>query len=666
MGLGGESYFVGGSKILVLGPSDTNKWLWIRERLKRLGFGLSPEDEATSKALLNVQQKKDLKRLAVAGAMVGNMMLFIVPVYAGLQGPLRQKFLWISFFLFIPVLFYSAAPIWQGLWLDVKNQTLSIDSLIGFAAGTTSLISFYHLIQGSDQVYFDSTASFLFLILLTRQLMDFSRTRFLKPLFLGELLQSTVFSKSNGDRISAEQVRAGDQVLLAADQVLPFDAVCLSPSALFSSSYIDGESLPKVYGYGQALRSGLKSLQNDVLVRSENPMEESQLSQFLRKLNQNHLNQSASIQSADRLASRLMLFVVMTAVLVFFSGIWIGFEDSLQRSLALLVIACPCALAFAAPLTVGSFIRQMTEKGIFVKDARVFESLQKARTYFFDKTGTVTETRMVVSSTAPSLLPVVYQQIIVTLEKDSVHPVAFALREKWIGGGYLDGVTEVQEVPGQGVRGLYEGSLYELRKLPEGSHVADYAVGFFRDDQLIVEIYFECPLRPQSKEVIETLLREKKQVFLLSGDQRSRVLDVGRRLGIGPEHCFSEVFPEEKENILSRFSNAVMVGDGVNDALAFKKASVGISLQGDLSCHQNLAHVSIASSRIDLLLELLLAAKNCQRTLRRNYSLALVYNFAGATLAILGLIGPLAAALAMPLSSFLILLSTLWGVRWRS
>lgn len=651
------------TKSLVVDPQDLTKLPLIEKAIRGLGFGLIPENDLTLTHVLRSQQKNQIKRLGVAGAMVGNIMLFVVPVYAGLAGDLKQAFLWISFFMFLPVLFYSADSILKGGWSDLRSKTLSVDVLISFAALTTTLISLIQLVRGSDHVYFDSTASFLFLILVTRYLMDESREQLLRPLFTEDLLPDSKFQLSSGAEIRKEDIQPTDQFILKQNQWLPVDAVLKSTSGSFSSSYIDGEAYPKVFGMNHPLRSGLKLVQGQVLVQATSRVLDSQFSKFLQSLNQGHLNLSSSIKSADRLATLLMSVVTVTAVLVFLSGFWIGFEQSIQRSLALLVIACPCALAFAAPVTVGSFLRKSLLKGIFIKDAGVFEKLAKAQNFFFDKTGTLTDLKMNLKSVYPAVLDVELQEIILGLESQSQHPVAFAFRASWPNVQPNQNLLNLHETPGAGVIADFGPHHYELKRFDESQHADDYAVGLYRDTQLIAEFHFENHLRPQSLAVIEALKKSGKQVFLLSGDRRERVQQVAHQLGIPSDHCFSEVFPEDKAKVVSQFSRAVMIGDGINDALAFKACDVGVSVLGEIDAHANVAQVSIAGSGVGQVLELLNFADRCKRTLQRNYRLALIYNFVGGALAILGFVNPLAAAVAMPLSSSLLLLSTYWGVR---
>lgn len=658
-----QSYLDFSSNSIIVDPLDLSKVSEISSAVQKLGFSITPENENTLNHINSVQKKDQIKRLGIAGAMVGNMMLFVVPVYGGLQGPLRNAFLWVSFFLFIPILFYSARPVLRGAWFDFKAKNISVDILISFTAVTITAISLINLLRQSDAVYFDSTASFLFLILVTRYFMEESRIQLLKPIFSDELLPQCSYFLSSGEEIDKSEIQPEHRLSLSSGQWIPVDGVLEAGHGLFSSSYIDGESEPKVFGLNQALRSGLKLVHGKITVRVLTSVRDSQFSKFLQSLNHGQLNNSSSIKSADRLAARLMLVVSLTSILVFISGIWIGFETSIERALALLVIACPCALAFAAPVTVGTFMRKSVLKGIFIKDSSVFEKIKNAQNFFFDKTGTLTDLRMSLKSVSDQSLDLFHQQIILALESNSEHPVAFAIRSAWTDIRANLNLTGIVETPGVGVSGYLGDDLYELKKFDESSHSSDYAIGFFKNSELISELYFENQIRPESFEIINLLKKMGKNIYILSGDRRDRVQQVGRALGLPAIHCFSEVFPEEKEKIISRFSDTVMVGDGINDSLAFKASSVGISVLGEVDAHANVAHVSIAGSGVGQIPQLISFSEKCVRTLNRNYKIALLYNVVGGLMAISGFINPFIAAVAMPLSSSILIISTYRGVR---
>ena len=633
----------------------------IESRIQKLGFQLIPQNESAVKSLTYQSQKIQMKRLAVAAACTGNIMMFAVPVYSGLVGELKNAFLWITFLLFLPVLFYSAQPFFKGGLATIKSRSINIDFLMSVAIILTSSLSFYHLLIGQDDVYFDSTSGFIFLILVTRYMMDKTRVELLRPVFINELLPAQGFLNEAGEILQSEMIKAGDMILLQPKQILAFDAQC-AQATTFDSSFIDGESIPKVYAANSELPSGLKLIGEPILVKALTSIKESRLSQFLKNLSKPDLFGSSSVQMANIWAERLMVTVLLLASTLLVSGFWLGFDDLLRRVTALLVIACPCALAFATPVTLGNFMRKALKKGIFIRNSSALTELYKIKNIFIDKTGTLTTENLKFKSQNPPAIDIMYQKIILGLESRSVHPVAFAFRGSWSNVTPCE-ITNLSEKIGCGVRGEWNGSHFEIRSLEESVHSNDYAVGFYKNDQLIAEFYFENELKPEAIHFMQDLKRFKADIFILSGDQRSRVESVAKILNIPEKNIYSEVFPEEKAKIVAQYNPSMMIGDGVNDALAFQQARIGVSVRGAIDNQINLAHVSVANSDLRSVSEFFNLAQSCQSILKRNFILALSYNSIGAGLAIMGYVTPLWAAIAMPISSTIILVSTLLGAK---
>jgi Cu2+-exporting ATPase/Cu+-exporting ATPase len=364
----------------------------------------------------------------------------------------------------------------------------------------------------------------------------------------------------------------------------------------------------------------------------------------------------------DRLAQKLIITVFATAILFFAIYSFVDFSEAFNRSLALLVLACPCALAFGSPLTYGLALKKAQRSGILIKNPTSLERILKVKNVFFDKTGTLTEGNLSLSHTEPMVIPAELQKIILSLEAGSYHPVAFAIRKAWTTAEFLP-VADFQENLGVGIRGQVLGQTYEIKSVGESTHESELAVEVKKDGQFIARLYFTDALRVDSNQAIQELKQKDLSCYILSGDKKSRVLEIARQVGIVPAHAYCELYPEDKQAFVQKLTPSCMIGDGANDSLSLQSADVGIAVKGSVDLSLRHADVYLTRGGLSPFLEFIQLAEITQATLYRNLTLSLVYNLAGGLLALMGFISPMMAAILMPLSSLLVILSSLWGFK---
>lgn len=636
--------------------------------IKSLGyepFLLAPEDRGLSQQ--KAENRKALRRIAVAGFCAGNTMLFVVPIYAGLAGSMKDIFNWISFLLFLPVLLYSAQSFYKGALTSLKYRVISVDLPIAVALTAGFVFSLLNLIRGDGAIYFDSTASFLFLILCARYLLkSVQKNHLASPTLKNSLTRQKYLrlkSLSARETIPFSEVKMADVLAIAPGQALPSDCQLLSENALLDLSLFNGESLPKHFTKGMTLLGGTKNLQEEILVKVQLPFNESKIGAFCQQLDQSVATKNSFMNLTDFLAQRLIVSVFALALVFFALYSAVDVSEAFNRSLALIVLACPCALAFGAPLTYGFALRKAIKLGIFVKDPNTFEKILKIKNIFFDKTGTLTEGQLKLTHTEPQALSPEIRSVILSLESHSYHPIAFALRAAWNEMTGSLNVASVKEILGYGIIGEVNGNSYELRTLGESSHEEEVAVELLENKIRIACLYFADALRTESRDTIETLRQEGLSCFILSGDRGVRCLSVGKECAIEPRNIFSELFPEDKKRILSQHADTCMLGDGANDALSLQAADVGIAVKGSVDLSLTHSDVYFTKGGLTPFLELRAIAANTRKILYRNLSISLVYNVVGAALALSGFINPMMAAILMPISSAAVVLSSLWGFR---
>ncbi len=624
-------------------------WANVAAIIDELGY--HPTAILASEKLLEKQKqenRKSLMRIGVAGACTGNMMLFVIPVYAGLAGTWAVFFNWMSFFLFLPILLFSALPFYQGAWNFLKYRIVNVDLPIAVAMLTGFSVSTYNLIRGEGPVYYDSTAGFLFLILSSRYLLKRIQQKYLSGDYLLESIQNR------------HDLSPGDNVTIFQGEKIPADGVLLSPQAEIDMSLFNGESLPQCFRQGMSLYAGSILLSPKIILQVEKTSLDTRLGKLLQQLRSDSIQKSQFISLTDKLAQILIVSVSLIALLFFLFYSAVDTNAALERALSLVVIACPCALAFGTPLAYGLSLRKAQKCGILIRNSDVFEKLQHMENIFFDKTGTLTEGRLKLALVDGELTSE-DKKTLLALETQSSHPIAFALRRAWSSLQELPEVLDRREILGEGVSGLIHGTRHSLTRSQE-LNILDYITVEYRiDGRLTAHLFFEDPVRHESKEILKKL--SNYQLHILSGDKTPRVLKVASLCNIPKAHAHSEISPEEKLKQIQSSKHSCMIGDGANDSLALKAADIGIAVKGSVDLSLMSADVYFTRGGLQPFLDLLQIAKAARKTVYRNLIISLAYNGLGGALALGGYINPMIAALLMPASSVLIIISSLRGTR---
>lgn len=613
-----------------------------------------------------LENRKSIKRIALAGASAGNIMLFAVPIYGGLSGSYAWIFSWIMFVLFLPIITYCAVPFYQGAWNSLRYKVINIDLPIVVALLGGFLVSTINLINHRPEIYYDSTASFIFLILGTRYLVKRIQQRSLSATSLQQFLplQSIDVKTENGlvTKLSND-LKLGDIICLRANQIVPADGTLYSVSAELDMSLLSGESLPQTLAQGMTVFAGTKALNGQFLMTVTRLEKETEIGKIITRLEMETLSKTHFITLSETLSQWLIAFVFGLAVIFFFIfGILFDYTTALNRSLALIVIACPCALAFGTPLTYALSLRRARDLGILIKNGDVFERLLKVKTIFFDKTGTLTSGRLSLVQQFPNEISDETKALILGLESESHHPIAFGFREAWKNIAPIHVDSKVEKL-GSGVSGLYHQEQYSLESNNTREESGLMSVKLKKSDSTLAYFYFSDELHPNTCEVVKKIKQRGLNVGILSGDKKFIVEKIAEQTNIPDDFVFWEQSPTNKVKIIEQIPNSCMIGDGANDALALRKALVGISVKGSVSLSHSSSDVYFTKSGLNSILDLMTLAKHSHYVLKSNLIFALLYNFIGGTCALFGLINPLVAAVLMPISSLLIVANTYRGLK---
>ena len=614
-------------------------------------FGYRPlliENEAEGASLLERENRKRLIDIGVAGALSGNVMLMSIPLYSGVEGGYRTLFEWLSFLLAIPSVFYCGRSFFNNVQAGYRNRVFPIDGPILLAILVAFFYSGWSTLISTHDLYFDSLTALVFLLLSSRYYLSRIRqSTGLKPGLMG--LFHPPFDGSPGDQVS-----------LQAGSTLNFDGKILHGIAWIDQSHFTGESSPARVGPGDAVFAGCRVVDAEPQVRVlvEKCGASTRLQKMILNLDEARNRRTSFEQSIERWA-RTLLMVVLGVAFVFGVNFWImGLgADGMKRILALLIVTCPCALAFATPLVYSLAARVLMEKGMLLKNPESLDRALNVKTIYFDKTGTLTFGSLRVDSRPLAGLSPEERVVLGSLTLQTHHPVSSAVyREicEFIPEFIPKNIESFREIPGTGVEGTIEGVRYGIRKNPEPNR---YGVQFLKfldggQEKEILTLCFEDELRPDTQKVLETLKNLGFNLELLSGDHENNA----RRILKGvPIHIRAGLSPEQKAEFAQ---SGMMVGDGVNDALALIRSKIGFSVQGGIEAAIDSSDIYSITPGVSGVIGFFQVAKTVRKVLIFNFGISTAYNFFGGFLALTGHMSPLLAAVLMPLSATSVFLNS--------
>lgn len=621
-------------------------------------------------------------QLGIAGFAFGNVMMLSFPSYLGLEAhhsPGIRLFLGlVSLGLSLPVFFYSASDYWRSAWQALRQRTVTLE--LPIAAGLLALFgqSLWEILTQTGEGYLDSLTGLVFFLLCGRwfQNKTYERLSFDRDYQAFFPLSVTRRTEAGEEVVPVARLRVGDRVRLRHGELLPADARLLEGTAEMDYSFVTGESEPVRRHPGDLLYAGGQQVGGPIEVEVVKPVSQSYLSTLWARLARSAEGQR-NFQTLTNRLSRW--FVAGVAAVALGSAVAWGLTSGLPMALktftAVLIVACPCALALSAPFALGTVQRWLARQQIFLKNSQVLERLARVTTIVFDKTGTLTTAGSDrIRWVGPPLEPAEREAVCV-LAAQSTHPLARQL----VGliqdpsGGRSAGVPSVpagadrpewyREHPGRGIEGqvqgleLWLGSAHWLRKrgvsVPEGcirtAHSVHVAIGgLYRGS-----FQLQRALRPGTDRLAQTLAG-RYELALLSGDQARERAAFEQLFGRGASLLFHQT-PEEKQTFIhqlqQRGRTVMMVGDGLNDAGALRQSDVGVAVVEDIGAFSPASDVILEARRVAELPELLGLARRAVQVVYVCFALSILYNVAGLTLAVQGRLSPLVAAILMPLSS---------------
>lgn len=637
--------------------------------LGEIGYPATPYEPENEHDPQREDERRLLRAMAVAGFAMANVMLLSISVWSGgleMSDAMQSLMHRISALIVLPAVAYAGQPFFRSAWSVLRHRHVNMDVPISLAVLLACGLSIYETFIGHGETYYDAAAMLLFFLLIGRFLDMRLRARASQAARGLAAMQAATANRLRPDgameAIPARNVRAGDQLVLAAGDRVPVDAVIIEGEGALDGSLVSGETAPVEARPGVQVFSGMLNLDGKLVVRASADRENSLLAEITRMVEAGEQSRSRFVRLADQ-AARLYVPLVHSLALATLIG-WLVLSGdprtAIINAIAVLIITCPCALGLAVPAVQVVASGRLFKAGVLVKSGDALERMAKIDTVVVDKTGTLTEGRP--RLVEPETLPKGLLELAARLARTSRHPLSRAVADAAGMGPAAKGVTET---PGGGLECVEDG-----RRLRFGSArwlgidaVSDphSEAWLIVDDGEPVRFRFQDRLRSDARETIDGLRERGCQIELLSGDRTGPVGLIAAELGI--EDWTAELKPQEKiariEALKADGRCVLMIGDGINDAPALAAADASVSLAAAAEISQAAADFVLQGNKLAGCLVALDISRAARRRVLENFALAAGYNMIAVPLAVLGFVTPLIAAIAMSASSILVTLNAL-------
>lgn len=652
----------------------------VAQALDKLGYAAHPARGAGAREVRRKEDRKFLIRVGVAGAIAGNVMLLAIALYGGaLSGidPFWEHTLrYYSMGLGLLSLLWPGRVFFNGALAALRTRTAHLDIPIALALAAGGIWGTYNTLTQSGEIYFDSLSVLVFFLLVGRWVQHRQQRGAADQVELMLTLTPTSADRLLDDgttkRVPIEAIEIGMRVRVDAGGSIPCDGIIEEGNTQVDNALLTGESRPIACGAGDEVIAGATNLGSPIVVTVSAVGDSTRAAKLMALVASATADKAPIVQFADRVAARFVIVVISLAMMTL--TIWTIRADlrtGIELATALLIVTCPCALGLSTPMAMSIALGRAAKRGVLIKTAAAIEAMSNpAKTngvMILDKTGTLTQgqTRVVRSECDPELLACA-----AAIESGSNHPLARAIINA-SDETRTATATDINQTPGAGIEGLVNaqrvrvGSPAYIRSCTQLDHTHESTIDSMLADGLTPVVIANDqgqvgvlgigdPLREDTIDAISALRQRGWELHLCSGDHPEIATQIASRVGI--EHAMGGASPERKAELVRELraqghDRIVMVGDGINDAAAMALADVGIAVHGGAEAALQAADVYLTSPGVMPIESLCDLSRHTMRTIHIGLGISLCYNFVAGSLAIVGLISALIAAIIMPMSS---------------
>ena len=664
------------NKAKIVWDEDTIKLSKIIEKIRSIGYNAYPYDRTQEDIKVSKNKRDYFIRMAVAIFASMNIMMIDVAKYAGFFSGMKEETLHLvniaEFIFATPVLFYSGWIFFRGAYYGLKNKIINMDLLVSSGAMLTYIYSLYVLFGGKGHSYFDSVAMIISFVLVRKYLEVIGKKNAVDTMdkIRSQVpLEATIVKDGVKKVIPIDTIEVGDIVEVKTGEKATVDGLLIGSSVTtFDESSLSGESMPVEKRAGDTIYSGTINTGQVIRYSATKNYANSTLNNIVTLLEDALASKPKIEDTTNEISKYFSITILLLSLLTFVGWYWYGrdFEQALIVAISVIVIACPCALALATPIASLVGISWAAQRGLLFKEAKFIETFAKADMVVLDKTGTITKGKLSVKDVKGEIstkhLPILY-----ALSSSSTHPVSLAIKD-YLEEKFKDieivELEEIEQIDGKGLKANYNGTIVlgGNSKLLEEQNIeidldSDYTVyNFALDGKRVLSFELEDSIKEGAKELISYLKSIDVEVVMATGDHEKVASRVAKEVGI--EKFKSSLSPIEKAEYIKSLKEqervVVMIGDGINDALALSKADIAIVMGSGADVALAVSDVVILNNSLKAIEDSFMISRRTFKFIKQNLAISLVYNVITIPIAMAGYVIPLVAALSMSLSSLLV------------
>ena len=646
--------------------------------LEHVGLRPHPLAGEPAEQIALLERRSALKRLAVAGFGMMQVMMFAVPLYigksSGMDVGIRELLRLVSMLVSVPVALYAGWPFYEGAWQALRSRGISMDVPVSIGIVLAFVASVWNALRGHGEVYFDSVTMFVFFLSLGRYVEMIARHRSgsvtdalarLAPITARRLRDGAV------EDVQAAELEPGDELLVRTGEVFAADGVVAEGAGRVDESMLTGESTAVAKNVGTQVHAGTQNLGAPLRVRVSAVADRTVLAGIVALLERAQAERPRLARAADRAAAWFLGRILIGAAVVFVAWWFVDPSRAFSATLAVLVVTCPCALSLATPAAIAAASSALARRGVLVAHSDALETLAKADHVLWDKTGTLTRGLIRVEEIRPlaGLAEPECLELAAALERMSEHPIARAFI---VPGLTTSDASEVEVHAGLGVEGSVAGRRLRIGRpaFAAGLAPAQAAAAGFDGESwvclgdssgLVAAFRLTDQFRAESVECVADLRRLGLESEIVSGDDEAAVARIAALGCIG--RYASRLEPDGKlarvKSLQSTGAIVVAVGDGINDAPLLRGADVAVAMGRGSALAQTSADMILVRDSLEEIPHAVRIARRTQRIVRQNLAWAIAYNLAALPLAAFGLVPPWLAAIGMSLSSVAVVLNAM-------
>ena len=619
---------------------------------------------------INQEKPKNINRkllfqIGVAGFCFGNIMMISFPEYFGLDNTTRHylssAFGYINLALSIPVFFYSGQDYLISAYKGLRKKLITIDVPLALGLVVLFVRNFYEILSHTGLGYCDTLAGLVFFLLIGKWFQQktydsLSFERDYKSYFPISVIKINADNQTT--TVAIDKLKIGDRILIRNNEIIPADSILLKGKANIDYSFVSGEKEPIAKVLGEIIFAGGKQTNGNIELEVKKLTEQS----YLTQLWNNDIFAKDNASKVETFQTKVSKYftIALLAIAISSAIYWAVFDSSkiIGAFTAVLIIACPCALALSSPFALGNAMRNLGRKKFYLKSANVVENIANMDTIVFDKTGTITQSNESQIEFIGNPLTQLQKELIFSVTQNSIHPLSkqIALHLN-ISSAII--LNSFNEITGKGIKANVGGNEVEvgsakfLNILEKESNALNTPIYIKINGENVGCFVIKHAYRTGLKQVINLMATQFK-LHLLSGDNEQEKTFLQTVFPTSSELLFKQN-PADKlmyiNTLQGNQQKVIMVGDGLNDAGALKTANVGISLSEDTSSFSPSSDVIMDAANFELLPKYLQYCKNTMKVIYVSFCLSLLYNIIGLSYAVSGTLSPVIAAILMPISS---------------